>query len=221
MFLYDTKAARLHQATTGYLTDAQPTFDPEGKYLFYASDREFEPVYGSFDNSWTYPNPTQLVAVPLRKDVKSPLAPRERLRESAARHGRQGATSRATRTRTRTTRRRSDKDKKPEQDKSPDGKQDDDKNDAKRRREEAGGQEGRRAPAAPANVDIDLDGFEARAIVLPPKAGNYADLSRSKASCSTAACRAPARATTRTRSSTSISPSARRRRSSTTRTGSR
>src|SRR6185369_625085 len=43
---------------------------------FYASDREFDPVYGSFDNTWTYPNPTKLVAVPLRRDVKSPLAAR-------------------------------------------------------------------------------------------------------------------------------------------------
>src|SRR3954452_5874166 len=76
IFLYDTKAAKLHQATTGYLNDTQPTFDPEGKYLFYASDREFDPVYGSFDNSWTYPNPTKLVAVALRRDVKSPLAAR-------------------------------------------------------------------------------------------------------------------------------------------------
>ncbi len=73
IFLYNTKAGKLHQATSGYLNDAQPVFDPEGKYLFYASDQSFEPVYGNFDNSWTYPNPTQLVAVPLRRDVKSPL----------------------------------------------------------------------------------------------------------------------------------------------------
>jgi len=76
VFLYDTRSAKLHQATTGYLNDTQPTFEPEGKYLIYASDREFDPVYGSFDNTWTYPNPTKLIAVPLRRDVKSPLAAR-------------------------------------------------------------------------------------------------------------------------------------------------
>ncbi len=76
IYLFDTKEGKLHQATSGYLNDTQPTFDPDGKYLFYASDRAFDPVYGSFDNSWTYANPTQLVAVPLRKDVKSPLAAR-------------------------------------------------------------------------------------------------------------------------------------------------
>ena len=56
-----------------------------GKYLFYASDRSFEPVYGNFDNSWTYPNPTQIVAVALRKDVKSPLAARNDAEGTAVR----------------------------------------------------------------------------------------------------------------------------------------
>ncbi|HEY1913403.1 MAG TPA: hypothetical protein VGG73_20925, partial [Vicinamibacterales bacterium] len=37
IFLYDTNAGKLGQATSGYLNDTQPTFDPEGKYLFYAS----------------------------------------------------------------------------------------------------------------------------------------------------------------------------------------
>src|SRR5207344_717243 len=76
IFLYDTRAHELHQATSGYLNDRQPTFDPEGKYLYYASDRAFDPVYGTFDNTWTYANPTRLVAVALRHDVKSPLSPR-------------------------------------------------------------------------------------------------------------------------------------------------
>src|SRR5262249_30531414 len=31
-------------------------------------------------------------------------------------------------------------------------------------------------PAAPANVDVDVDRFEARSVVLPPKSGIYADL---------------------------------------------
>jgi len=76
IYLVDTRDGKLHQATSGYLNDTQPTFDPEGKYLFYASDRAFDPVYGTFDNTWTYANATRLVAVPLRKDVTSPIASR-------------------------------------------------------------------------------------------------------------------------------------------------
>jgi tricorn protease len=131
IFLYDSTNAKLTRATTGYLNDAQPTFDPAGKYLYYASDREFTPVYGSFDNSWTYPNPTRLVAVPLRKDVQSPLY---------ARNDYEAADT-----------------KKP--DEKPEAKKDDTA----------------RPPDVKA-VAIDLDGFEARAVVLPPPAGNYAGL---------------------------------------------
>src|SRR5207247_2629823 len=81
IFLYDTKTSKLHQATSGYLNDRQPVFDPEGKYLFYTSDRAFDAVYGDFDNSWTYANPTQIVAVALRKDVASPLKARNDVEE--------------------------------------------------------------------------------------------------------------------------------------------
>src|SRR5438552_13160246 len=136
IFLFDTKNGKLTQATSGYLNDTAPAFDPEGKYLFYASDRSFDPVYGSFDNSWTYANPTQIVAVPLRRDVKSPLAARNDAENPAL-----------------------DTDKK---DEKKDEKKDDKKADEK--------------PAAPANIDIDLEGFETRSVELPPKGGTYPDL---------------------------------------------
>jgi tricorn protease len=134
-YLFDTKNGRLTQATSGYLHDTQPTFDPEGKYLFYASDRAFDPVYGAFDNTWTYANPTRLVAVPLRKGVKSPLA---------ARNDAENGT-----------------DDKPADDKAKEEKKEE-------------------RPPAPPDVDIDLDRFEQRSVVLPPASGSYADLTAVK-----------------------------------------
>ena len=165
IFLYDTKAAKLHQATTGYLNDTLPVFDPEGKYLFYLSDREFDPVYGSFDNSWTYPNPTKIVAVPLRRDVKSPLATRNDDENPALDTGDK----------------KDDKkpdDKKPEE-KKPEESKPADQAKATEKKPEAQPSEEKKTDdrtLAPANVDIDLDRFEARAVVLPPKAGNYDNL---------------------------------------------
>jgi tricorn protease len=152
VFIYDTKAGKLTQATSGYFNDRMPAFDPEGKYLYYASDRSYEPIYGTFDTSWTYANPTQIVAVPLREDVKSPLEPRNDS-ESAALDT------------------NPDKPKKDEPEK---------KEPAQKKADDAG-KPAETAPEQPArpvvsNVDIDIDGFEARAVVLPPKAGNYADL---------------------------------------------
>jgi tricorn protease len=128
IYLYDTRDAKLTQATSGYLNDSEPTFDPDGKYLFYLSDRAFDPVYGAFDNTWTYANPTRIVAVPLRRDVKSPLSARNDAEADGA--------------------------KKPDADKKDDKKADD----------------------KPAAVDIDLDRFEARSVVLPPAAGRYTEL---------------------------------------------
>ncbi|MGE5244272.1 MAG: S41 family peptidase [Betaproteobacteria bacterium] len=135
IYLYDTSTAKLQQVTSGYLNDQQPVFDPEGKYLFYASDRAFDPVYGSFDNTWTYANPTRLVAVPLRADVASPLATRNDIEKA----GPEAESPKP-------------EEKKPESTAAS------------------------TRPPAPAPVNIDLDGFEARAVVLPPKSGNYADL---------------------------------------------
>src|SRR5207248_1924833 len=74
--LYDTKENQPHVVTSGYYDDDRPVFDPEGKYLFYRSGREFSPVYGDLDNTWVYPNTSRLVAVTLRNDVPSLLAPR-------------------------------------------------------------------------------------------------------------------------------------------------
>ncbi|MCU0256302.1 MAG: PDZ domain-containing protein, partial [Vicinamibacterales bacterium] len=153
VFLYDTKSGTRHQATSGYFADASPVFDPEGKYLFYLSDRNFEPVYSDFDNSWAYPNATRIVAVPLRADVKSPLA---------ARNDVEGG----------------------EEQKAEDGRPEEKKDAPAAAAKAAAGTAAGAAPAAPkaaeskppAPVEIELTGFESRAVVLPPKAGNYREL---------------------------------------------
>jgi tricorn protease len=149
VFLYDTKLAKLHQATSGYFTDGEPVFDPEGKYLYFTSNRAFEPVYSDFDNSWSYPNATALVAVALRPDVPSPLAPKndeEGKKDDSAKKDEPGKDEPA---------------KKDEKPASTDAKKADEKKDEK---------------SAPKPVEITLDGFEARVVVLPPKPGNYGRL---------------------------------------------
>jgi tricorn protease len=76
IFLYDNDAGKSHQVTSGYYSDVGPAFDPDGKYLYFLSDRTFRPSYGDVDNSFLYANTTNIVAVSLRSDVPSPLAPR-------------------------------------------------------------------------------------------------------------------------------------------------
>ncbi len=74
--LYDTRDGQRHQVTSGFYDARDPVFDPDGKYVYLLTNRTFRPVYSDAQNTWVYPNATTIAAVPLRKDVASPLAPR-------------------------------------------------------------------------------------------------------------------------------------------------
>ena len=76
IFLYDVKENQAHQVTSGYYGDNNPTFDPDGKYLYFYTNRTFNPLYGDADNTFIYANSTNIAAVPLTEDVVSPLAPK-------------------------------------------------------------------------------------------------------------------------------------------------
>jgi len=137
IFLYDTKENKLHRVTGDFYSAMAPTFDPEGKYLFCLTNRTFEPSYSDVDNTWIYANTTNIAAISLRRDVPSPLAPRNDVEEEAKKEAEGKA--------------------KKEEPKKGEIKKDD----------QAEKKE------APKPLDIDVDGFEERLVVLPPKAGNY------------------------------------------------
>lgn len=136
VFLYDTSGGVSHQVTAGFLESYGPVFDPEGEYLYYLSDRTFAPIYAEMDPTWIYANTTNIVAVPLRTDVSSPLAPRNDVEDNGEDDEANG-----------------NGEEKPDNDSG--DKEDEEKVES---------------------VKIDLEGFEARAVVLPPAADQYADL---------------------------------------------
>ncbi len=76
IYIYDTKANKLHQATHEFYSHDAPVFDPEGKYLYCLTSRTFEPSYSNVDTTWIYANTYNIAAISLRKDIPSPLAPR-------------------------------------------------------------------------------------------------------------------------------------------------
>ena len=76
IFLFDMNSKTKHKITSEFYSHSQPSFDPEGKYLYVTTGRHFSPQYSNFDNSFIYPNSTQIAAISLRKDVPSPLAPK-------------------------------------------------------------------------------------------------------------------------------------------------
>jgi len=76
VMLYDTKAGKAVQATSSFFNASDVVFDPEGNYLYLATGQAFSPTYSDLDATWIYQNTTRLAALPLRKDVPSPLAAR-------------------------------------------------------------------------------------------------------------------------------------------------
>lgn len=130
IFLFDTKEGKPTQVTSGYYQDSNPVFDPDGKYLFFLTGRTFAPIYSDVDNTWIYPNTTNIAVVTLSDETPSPLGPRN---DSTA--------------------------VKKEESKKDETKKDDAK------------EKGKKEEKAK-ETKISLAGFEERAVMLPPAAGN-------------------------------------------------
>ncbi|MDB6149933.1 MAG: Periplasmic protease, partial [Chthoniobacter sp.] len=165
--LYDTVQQARHRATSGFYDDDLPTFDPDGKYLYYRTKRFFNAIYSEFEPTWIYANGQALVAVPLRQETRSPLAtrndeepvgrpkkadeakPEEKKIEVGMDAPAEASTDLALDEQKRATDKPAEKtaelSKKPEERK-----------------------------AGP--VQIELEGFEARAVVLPPSGGRFDQL---------------------------------------------
>lgn len=154
IYIYDVKSGDSHQVTSGMFNDSWPTFDRKGDYLYFASQRDFSsPIYEDVGTTFVYSGLDRLYAVPLRKDVPSPLAPKsdeEKWKEGKA--------------------------EKPEEETAESTSGDEQKpaeSDAKPAEESKSGGMAAKGKS-PKAVEIDLDGFERRAVQLPVDNGNFA-----------------------------------------------
>ena len=149
VFIFDTREEKTRQVTSGFYNESQPTFDPDGKYLYFLTNRTLRPLYGDLDNTFIYANSTNIAAVPLRTEVPSPLAPKNDQ-----------------------TGEKKD-DKKPGEETKPVEKA---AAKAEEQKKEGKGEKGEKTEEAPKEVKIDFEAFEDRVVVLPPQPGNYDNL---------------------------------------------
>ena len=56
--------------------DRAPAWDPEGKYLYFISTRDFNPVYDALQFDLSFPQATRPFLVTLRSDVANPFVPK-------------------------------------------------------------------------------------------------------------------------------------------------
>jgi tricorn protease len=72
----DAETGTTHDITSLVLADRSPSFDPEGKYLYFLSAREFKPVYDATQFELSFPQAQRPFLVTLRKDVRDPFVPK-------------------------------------------------------------------------------------------------------------------------------------------------
>src|SRR5690606_4392364 len=73
--VFDVEEKKLREVTSGFYSDRNPVFDPEGKYLYFLTNREFSPIYSDFEGTFIYANSTHIAALSLNDETLSPIAP--------------------------------------------------------------------------------------------------------------------------------------------------
>jgi tricorn protease len=73
--LYSLATSKVTPVTTSMTNSFAPVFDPDGKYLYFLSDRDFNEVLGNVDFEFSNPKTTRIYVVTLRTDEASPFQP--------------------------------------------------------------------------------------------------------------------------------------------------
>jgi tricorn protease len=73
--LWKAESGETMQITNPVLRDAQPSFDPAGKYLYFLSRRLYDPVYDNMHFELSFPNGMLPCLIPLSANTPSPFIP--------------------------------------------------------------------------------------------------------------------------------------------------
>jgi tricorn protease len=73
--LYDLKNRKSYQVTSDMFPSSNPAFDLSGEFLFFSTQRNFEPSFSDVDESFVFSNSMVIAFTTLRKDIASPFKP--------------------------------------------------------------------------------------------------------------------------------------------------
>jgi len=76
--MWQSSTGETHQVTDPVLIDAEPNFDPDGRYLYFLSLRHFNPVYDNMQFDLNFPRGMKPYLITLQKDLPSPFVPQPR-----------------------------------------------------------------------------------------------------------------------------------------------
>ncbi|MCX7047442.1 MAG: peptidase, partial [Candidatus Sumerlaeota bacterium] len=149
----EIESGEIHAITRPILSDYEPAFDPEGKYLYFLSGRIFNPVYDRLLFDAGFPRGAQPFAITLRKDLASPFVPEP---EGFG---------------------------KKKKDSDNDSREEDDESDKPESDEAASGESGTSAKTEQKKIVpivIDFDGIEDRIVAFPAAEGIYGQIAATK-----------------------------------------
>ena len=147
VYLYSLTDRKITAATSNMTNSYSAIFDPEGKYLYYLSDRDFNEVLGNVDFEFANPKTTRVYVLTLKKDEASPLGVQSDETEVKKSEPSPKSIEQAAAT-------------DPKGNKA--GKKDDSKD-----AEPADEDKDKKERAKPVEVKIDLDGIQDRVVALP------------------------------------------------------
>ena len=73
VYIYSLESKQITAVTSDLVNSQLPVWDPEGKYLYFLSDRDYNEVVGGFDFEFTNPKTTRVYLLTLRADLPSPF----------------------------------------------------------------------------------------------------------------------------------------------------
>ncbi|MGB0934996.1 MAG: S41 family peptidase [Alphaproteobacteria bacterium] len=75
--LAEVKTGKSHQITRSVLRDTDPSFCPEGKYIYFLSHRQFNPAWDTLHFELCFPRGTKPYLITLQKDLPSPFSTKQ------------------------------------------------------------------------------------------------------------------------------------------------
>jgi tricorn protease len=165
----DIEKGGSHEVTSAVRFDAAPSFDPDGKYLYFLSLRDYNPVPDQTQHGWSFPMVTRPFVVTLSKDVASPLVSRVRpfIKDKEEDKDKD-----------------KDKDKKESKDRkegkgkkeSRSSKENESDRSADKESDKSKDRESDKSKKKVADVKIDFEGISGRILALPVEQGDYRQL---------------------------------------------
>ena len=146
IYLYSLKDQTAHELTDGWYDSSNPVFSSDGRFVFFVSDRDFDPIYSRTEWNHAYQDMSRVYLITLAKATESPFKPQSDEVEVKAAEDDKKAESKG-------------------QD-QPAAKDDSKKSEAKEDKKKS----------EPEPMKVDLDGIKDRIAVLPIAVSSYRHL---------------------------------------------